>query len=1107
MATYTHNGLAGSPTGFWFTRDIVHTNAASYISASSSLIVYLNSDGSETRLISAGNDFTFTTVGSVFTLTGGTITAAQRTNAGGTTIYETISGGTGYLATAFQSHLAESDLQGVAAELLSGTDTLNGGGLNDFFRAFGDNDIINGGGGFDTVSYQHASMVGPVTITVGTSNVAGAATVSTGLATAASPTIGTDTLDSIEQFVGTSAGDSFTAFRNFLAGNVASLSSFNEFEGLGGVDTITGNGNTRIAFGNSFTAGPGATVVWTSGTNNGSGTSTGTGIGTDTFSGVSAVRGSNFVDTFTATGASTAFYTTSFFGFVFDGRGGNDIITGGGTNKRYDGNLARYDNETSNITATIGTSNTVGAPTTAAGSVTGTSPGTDTLSFVESIRGTNNATGDVYTAFADFRGLFGAFNQFEGMAGNDSITGNNQTRVGFSQSTGAVSVTWTPTVGNVFTGAGQAVGNTSVGTDTFTGVNSVRGSGFADTFTATGAHGDFTFNGAGGDDIINGGTFSIGTLGMVDFDTAQYTGASAGITVSLGAASTVAGNASVGTDTLVHVEKIRGSHFNDSYTATLLFAASYGLLNVFDPGGGDDTITGNGSTRLDYNSALAGVTVDLGLGTAQSTVGVTADIGVDNFTGVNAVEGSDFGDVLIGSNGALAEQFTGEAGADTINGGGGVRDQVRYRTSIAGVLVDLSTGQANDGYGFTDTLSGIEDASGSEFNDTITGDGNANYLVGQDGDDTLNGGDNDDILIGDDTNINFYGGVFGVSSEVDDGNDTLNGGNGNDTLIGGLGVDKMNGGAGNDIVYWDAGDDLANVLGGADTDALWVIDLPTPLTFDLAAHEFESAHVVRNDLTNTQAWSNIAEDYTPAWQLSQQRTTNDNATSSLIVYDVAGANPWSSVTSNFDTAGQTTSTLFSSDDGTAYGSVYDATGTQAYNYYISYQDNQGRQTGTYTLNDNGTATSVINDAAGAQSFTYSLNNLDALGNITSSFTQEDSGVAYGTSYDVANAFTHAFSSNFTNTGGQIITVQTRYDDGTLISVSYDPTSLAAPNGTQTWSTLTDYIDAQGRQTAQGAVYDNGTSIAAYFDYLNVQPWTYEAFVFNALGQQTDHYFV
>ncbi|MEE4015812.1 hypothetical protein V1T76_27365 [Roseibium sp. FZY0029] len=52
-----------------------------------------------------------------------------------------------------------------------------------------------------------------------------------------------------------------------------------------------------------------------------------------------------------------------------------------------------------------------------------------------------------------------------------------------------------------------------------------------------------------------------------------------------------------------------------------------------------------------------------------------------------------------------------------------------------------------------DTLTNIENISGSAYSDTIIGDANANYLLGQDGDDILGG---------------------------DAGNDQLDGGNGND---------------------------------------------------------------------------------------------------------------------------------------------------------------------------------------------------------------------------------------------------------------------------------------------------------------------------------------
>ena len=63
----------------------------------------------------------------------------------------------------------------------------------------------------------------------------------------------------------------------------------------------------------------------------------------------------------------------------------------------------------------------------------------------------------------------------------------------------------------------------------------------------------------------------------------------------------------------------------------------------FVGGGGDDVITGNGSTRVGYSTADAGVFVDLGAGTAFSIdADDAAGIGTDTFTGVRDVRGSQF---------------------------------------------------------------------------------------------------------------------------------------------------------------------------------------------------------------------------------------------------------------------------------------------------------------------------------------------------------------------------------------------------------------------------------------------------------------------------------
>ena len=91
------------------------------------------------------------------------------------------------------------------------------------------------------------------------------------------------------------------------------------------------------------------------------------------------------------------------------------------------------------------------------------------------------------------------------------------------------------------------------------------------------------------------------------FDPSVVTGL---ISVDL-AAGTVTGDASVGTDTLRSVEIIRGTQFDDIYTAVgfglagALNVSNTGTFNQFEGMGGDDTITGNGNTRIDYNFALA----------------------------------------------------------------------------------------------------------------------------------------------------------------------------------------------------------------------------------------------------------------------------------------------------------------------------------------------------------------------------------------------------------------------------------------------------------------------------------------------------------------------
>ena len=180
--------------------------------------------------------------------------------------------------------------------------------------------------------------------------------------------------------------------------------------------------------------------------------------------------------------------------------------------------------------------------------------GTDTLRSIELITGTQfsdtfNAVGfdkDSTNAGSTQGGNatsnpFGTFNEFEGRGGNDIIVGNGSTRVSYLHATAGVVVTFTSWTGDALGASGQASGNVSVGQDTFSGVNSVRGSYFADEFYGSNnLTGVEVFEGRGGNDFIDG---------RGGFDRASYlfddSGDNSGIIVSL-AAGTVTGGIQYG---------------------------------------------------------------------------------------------------------------------------------------------------------------------------------------------------------------------------------------------------------------------------------------------------------------------------------------------------------------------------------------------------------------------------------------------------------------------------------------------------------------------------------------------------------------------------------
>ena len=134
-------------------------------------------------------------------------------------------------------------------------------------------------------------------------------------------------------------------------------------------------------------------------------------------------------------------------------------------------------------------------------------------------------------------------------------------------------------------------------------------------------------------------------------------------------------------------------------------------FNVFRGGGGNDTIIGNGNTRLDFGSATTGITFDFGRKRAGDGQG-----GIDTYSGCQFRRRDGlrrYPDRLR----KWHETFTGGSGDDQIEGGAG-NDEARYDGGTSpitiGITVDMAAGTvAGDAISIAnDPISGFEGIRG-----------------------------------------------------------------------------------------------------------------------------------------------------------------------------------------------------------------------------------------------------------------------------------------------------------------------------------------------------------------------------------------------------------
>jgi Ca2+-binding RTX toxin-like protein len=225
--------------------------------------------------------------------------------------------------------------------------------------------------------------------------------------------------------------------------------------------------------------------------------------------------------------------------------------------------------------------------------------------------------------------------------------------------------------------------------------------------------------------VIAGNAASNVLNGAGGTDTVSYYGATQGVTVDLYGGGAIDGGLF---DTLLNFENVNGSGFND-------VIAGNGASNVLDGGGGTDTVNYFGSahgvtvdlyfggavdgaafdTLLNFENVDGSVSSDVIAGNAGSNVlngsfgidtlsyygaaqGVTVNLSsglategasTDTLVSLENVDGSAFGDTIIGDGGANV--LDGAGGGDSVTGGGGNDTFVFKRGQVSGdAVVDFS---------------------------------------------------------------------------------------------------------------------------------------------------------------------------------------------------------------------------------------------------------------------------------------------------------------------------------------------------------------------------------------------------------------------------------
>ncbi|MFK7862282.1 MAG: beta strand repeat-containing protein [Granulosicoccus sp.] len=681
---------------------------------------------------------------------------------------------------------------------------------------------VDGGAGSDTANYSALSAGNAVSVELD------------GLNSVTLTVAGSDAqiLTAVENLVGSQGDDTLIGDNNNnrLEGGLGN----DRLQGQGGDDELIGGDGVDIADYSQAGAPVISSLLANITTDDGEG-------GSDSLSGIENLSGSVFGDTLIG---DTSDNTLSGNGGddTLDGGEGDDTVVGGAG-----ADLIVGSEGADTITGGTGI-DTVDYSNRAAGQTIDVSLNGEASSIV-------SITGAADQSISDIENIVGAGgddqitgddrqNRLEGGDGDDSLGASGGADLldgGAGSDTVDYSVAAVQRINVALDEDNQVTAQVSGGDDdVLVRIENIIGTAGNDTLagdslnnTLEGRAGDDVLVGNAGDDTLDGGTGGI--------DSVSYSEAPAGITVDL-SAGLATEDGFGGVDTLIDIEQLTASDHNDQ------LSTGAQTQQVF-AGGGDDQINmtlgainvdgGAGSDTADYSSLSAGNAVSVELDGLNSVTATVAGSDSQQLTSIENLVGSQGDDTLIGDNnnnrldGGLGnDRLQGQGGNDELIGGDGV-DIADYSQAGAAVTSSLLVNAtSDDGEGGSDSLSGIENLSGSVFNDRLTGDTSNNSLLGNSGDDILSGSSgNDNLDGGAGQDLADYSGVPNAVS-VDLGNqeasdDGLNGSDvllrienvlgtdHDDTLIGDSGNNNLQGGEGNDVLRGAAGVDTLD--GGAGT--------------------------------------------------------------------------------------------------------------------------------------------------------------------------------------------------------------------------------------------------------------------------------------------------